>query len=124
MKLPQCLPGPNADLWDWQLQARCRGADVRTFFSPDGERGHARLERETRAKLLCQACPVLAHCRAHALRVGEPYGTWGGLTEAERARLLGQLPGGHGPEHRSGLGLPDIARPADDGAVIGQRSHG
>lgn len=88
MRLPQYLPGPNADLWDWQLHASCRGMDARTFFSPDGERGRERFEREKRAKLICHRCPVTAECRAHALRVGETFGTWGGLTEAERARLL------------------------------------
>lgn len=88
MRLPQCLPGPNADLWDWQLQAHCRGSDVRTFFSPEGERGPQRFEREKRAKMICHGCPVMDQCRDHALEVGETFGTWGGLTEAERARLL------------------------------------
>ena len=88
MRLPQQLPGPNADLWDWQLRANCRGADIGTFFSPDGERGHERFAREARAKLICMQCPVTAECRSHALKVGETFGTWGGLTEAERARLL------------------------------------
>ena len=33
------LPGPNADLWDWQLEAACRGIDSDVFFHPDRERG-------------------------------------------------------------------------------------
>jgi len=87
MRLPQELPGPLDHLWDWQLLAKCRGVDSAVFYSPDGERGHARARREARAKKMCRECPVLAQCRAHALSVAEPFGVWGGLTEAERARL-------------------------------------
>ena len=36
------LPGPNADLWDWQLDGACRGTDTALFFHPEGERGPAR----------------------------------------------------------------------------------
>lgn len=78
------LPGPIADVWDWQLSSLCRGVDSAVFFHPDGERGLARVKRETRAKALCAQCPVLEQCRAHALAVNEPYGIWGGMSEAER----------------------------------------
>lgn len=88
MVFPEQLPGPNADLWDWQLQAACRGADSSMFFHPDGERGHERLRREQVAKAVCRSCPVVDACRAHALQVGEAYGIWGGLSEPERAVLL------------------------------------
>lgn len=30
------LPGPNADLWDWQLRGLCRGKDSSLFFHPEG----------------------------------------------------------------------------------------
>ena len=78
------LPGPNADFWDWQLNAACRGMDSEVFFHPDGQRGAARAERERKAKAVCESCPVLMQCRDHALKVREPYGVWGGLTEEER----------------------------------------
>ena len=84
MSHPDQLPGANADSWDWQLRGACRGEDSSVFFHPDGERGQARLARERRAKEFCARCPVRAQCRAHALRIGEPYGIWGGMTEAER----------------------------------------
>jgi len=29
-------------------------------------------------------CPVIADCRSYALKVGEPFGVWGGLCEEER----------------------------------------
>jgi len=78
------LPGPNADLWDWQLRGLCRGKDSSLFFHPEGERGAARSSRETAAKEICMNCPVQNLCADHALRVREPYGVWGGMTEEER----------------------------------------
>jgi WhiB family redox-sensing transcriptional regulator len=82
------LPGPIADVWDWQRLGLCRGRDSAQFFHPDGERGASRGRREAAAKQLCRACPVRAECAAHALATREPYGVWGGFTEAERLRLL------------------------------------
>ena len=81
------LPGPVADLWEWQLEGACRDADPRIFFHPEGERGPARRERDTAAKAVCASCPVLDECRRHALAVREPYGVWGGLTEDDRNAL-------------------------------------
>ncbi len=82
------LPGPIADVWDWQLLGSCRGQDSARYFHPDGERGASRSRRESAAKAVCQTCPVRAECAAHALTTREPYGVWGGFTEAERLRLL------------------------------------
>ncbi len=84
------LPGPNADLWDWQLVAACRGVDSSLFFHPEGERGAARSAREAAAKEVCMRCPVRAECATHALTVREPYGVWGGLTEDEREAMMGR----------------------------------
>ena len=78
------LPKPNSDKWEWQLKGACRGMDSAHFFHPEGERGPARVDREARAKAVCQRCPVIEECRRHALAVQEPYGVWGGLSEAER----------------------------------------
>ena len=33
------LPGPVADLWDWQLEGACRRVGPDVFFHPEGERG-------------------------------------------------------------------------------------
>ncbi len=78
------LPGPNADIWDWQLQAACRGEDPAKFFHPEGERGPAREARIMHAKMICATCPVLKQCAEHALSVREPYGVWGGMSEDDR----------------------------------------
>lgn len=82
------LPGPMAERWDWQLRGACRGADPALFFHPEGERGPSRLAREPAAKATCARCPVLQQCRAHAIACREPYGVWGGLSEAEREQIV------------------------------------
>ena len=78
------LPGPQSDLWEWQLQGACRGKDTDLFFHPEGERGPSRSNREAAAKAVCGRCPVMLACRAHALAAREPYGIWGGMSEHER----------------------------------------
>lgn len=78
------LPGPVADIWEWQLQGSCREADPTLFFHPEGERGPARRNRDAAAKAICAGCPVLDECRQHALTVREPYGVWGGMSEDDR----------------------------------------
>ncbi len=72
----------------WQRDAACLSEDVGLFFPPEAERKGARLRREARAKAVCGRCPVLAQCRAHALKVAEPSGIWGALTEDERHGML------------------------------------
>lgn len=80
------LPGPVADLWEWQFDGACRRADPDIFFHPEGERGPTRRRRDEAAKAVCVTCPVLQQCRSHALTVREPYGVWGAMTEDERER--------------------------------------
>ena len=81
------LPGPNADIWDWQLRGACRGEDPDMFFHPEGERGPARTAREMAAKAVCSRCPVQRQCAMHSLSVREPYGVWGGMSEDEREAI-------------------------------------
>ena len=87
MTAVQRLSGPVTDRWEWQRRGACLGRDSAQFFHPDGERGSSRTRREEAAKLLCGGCAVRPECAAHALTVREPYGVWGGFTEAERLRL-------------------------------------
>jgi WhiB family transcriptional regulator, redox-sensing transcriptional regulator len=59
------------------------------FFPPSvAERRDVREAREARAKMICAQCIVQQECLEFALRVHEPHGIWGGLTEAERRRLF------------------------------------
>ena len=81
------LPGPNADLWDWQLEGACREENPELFFHPEGERGPSRRNRESAAKAVCARCPVVNECALHSLTVREPYGVWGGLSEDDREAI-------------------------------------
>ena len=73
----------------WQIKAACRGPESRVFFPPTWpERRDEREARESRAKSICNACPVLGTCLEYALQIREPHGIWGGLTENERRALL------------------------------------
>jgi WhiB family redox-sensing transcriptional regulator len=81
-----------AEAWMWQLAARCRGEDPALFFPPDRERGHDRGIRETRAKALCERCPVTAKCLEHSMKFPEYFGIWGGLSEDQRTRMLNLRP--------------------------------
>ena len=73
----------------WHLRASCRGPESALFFPPSvAERRDVREAREAKAKTICAECIVRQECLEFALRVHEPHGIWGGLTEAERRRLL------------------------------------
>ena len=75
----------------WQDLSACNAEHSDLFFAARSERAAVRVRRENRAKAICAPCPVLRECRDHALRVQEPSGIWGGLTEDERTRLLFEL---------------------------------
>jgi WhiB family redox-sensing transcriptional regulator len=73
----------------WQVKAACRGPQATVFFPPSTfERKDEKLERERRAKAICATCAVKQPCLEYALRIREPHGIWGGLSESERKRML------------------------------------
>jgi len=75
---------------DWETRAACRGQSAAIFFAPTHfERKEARAARERQAKAVCAACPVRKECLNYALRIREPHGIWGGLSEVERRSLTG-----------------------------------
>lgn len=67
----------------WQDQANCLGVDPDLFFP---ERGASTRE----AKAVCAGCEVKDDCLEYALRNGEKFGIWGGLSERERRRIRRQ----------------------------------
>jgi WhiB family redox-sensing transcriptional regulator len=71
----------------WIRNAACRGF-AGLFVNLRHETPDDRQEREDLAKLVCARCPVRGECLDYALRVREPLGVWGGLTESERRKLL------------------------------------
>ncbi len=74
--LPEDPTPPDA----WQDRANCFGIDPDVFF-PITE------EDAGPALAFCTGCPIKIECLAWALRNGERYGVWGGLTEQQRRRL-------------------------------------
>lgn len=62
--------------------------DSAVFYHPDGERNPSRKQRTSRAKQVCSRCPVVMVCREFALHTREPFGVWGGLSEAERQMII------------------------------------
>lgn len=82
------LPVTSTAIWDWRPRAACRVIDSDAFFHPEHERGIGRRQRKTQAKQVGSGCAVIDQCRRHALAVEEPYGVWGGLTEADRSDIV------------------------------------
>jgi WhiB family redox-sensing transcriptional regulator len=67
----------------WQRYANCLGVDPDLFFP---ERGASTRE----AKEVCRGCVVRDDCLEYALRNGEKFGIWGGMSERERRRIRRQ----------------------------------
>lgn len=72
-----------AGVLPWTPFALCRGR-TDLFFPQVRERPERRARRETEARAVCAACPVLEPCREWA-RERREYGFWGGESEEERA---------------------------------------
>lgn len=66
---------------DWRDEGLCRNKEPELFFS-----NLARDEAE--AKAICRNCPVRSACAEWSIATVQPYGTWGGMTEKERRKLL------------------------------------
>ena len=61
----------------WQREASCRGPESVLFFPPTlAERRLERELRESRAKRICNDCPVREPCLDYALVIREPHGIW------------------------------------------------
>ena len=72
----------------WQVKAACRGPQAVVFFPPSHfERKDEKLDREARAKAICETCAVQQPCLDYAVRIKEPHGIWGGLNELERKQI-------------------------------------
>lgn len=65
--------------------ALCAQTDPELFF-PDTWLATTKIQQ---AKSICRECPVKAECLAEAIREEYNDGIWGGLTPAERSRLMG-----------------------------------
>lgn len=78
------LPDNPAPPDVWQERSACYGVDPDVFF-PISE------EEAGPALTFCSACTIRDECLAWALKNGERYGVWGGLTEQQRRRIARQV---------------------------------
>lgn len=62
------------------------------FPPPHFERKEEKLERERRAKAICQMCSVKSSCLDYAIAIREQHGIWGGLNESERKVMFADKP--------------------------------
>jgi WhiB family redox-sensing transcriptional regulator len=66
---------------NWVFDAAC-GDHPELFYPPDSdlrEDPDLKRKRVTKAKAICETCPVKQKCRQHAFDKGENYGIWGGI---------------------------------------------
>ena len=91
------IPAGGGETWreDWRAEAACIGENLDIFFPLGDQATHHALSNQ--AKQVCARCPVLATCRAWALRTSPEFGIFGGLTAHERrlvreGRWNGQAP--------------------------------
>lgn len=77
--------GPGLPPFAGDPRIACSPSSANEFFHPDGERGKPRWRREARAKTICYSCPLIAACAEFALTNRIEAGTWGGMSEKERA---------------------------------------
>lgn len=86
------LPGP------WVYRAACAGLPSGIFY-PDDSTDISPSRRApwnpNRALAICRACPVRQECAEFALTTKERDGVWGGMSEAERNKILGRRPKVH-----------------------------
>ncbi|MGZ4130278.1 MAG: WhiB family transcriptional regulator [Actinomycetota bacterium] len=65
----------------WQDAAACFGIDPDVFFPTSEEEAGPALAH-------CSVCGIREMCLSWALKNGERYGVWGGLTEQQRRRVV------------------------------------
>ena len=87
---PIAMPMPTVDEIAWMGDSICSRVDPELWTSgqPHNQRVAARM---------CHHCDAEPVCRDWALERHEVYGTWGGMTAAERKRYLREMERGPVP---------------------------
>lgn len=82
---------------NWRVRAACAAPEVDPeLFFAERKRGrptHRTSEEHTAAKKICATCEVVTECYEYGEASGSGYGTWGGLTDKERAQLRNKIAG-------------------------------
>ena len=69
-----------AELDNYQQRA-CRLIDKNVFFAND-------LQSIAMAKAICESCVIIQECYETSIANREYYGTWGGVSEDQRQRII------------------------------------
>ena len=80
---------------DWRARGACADLAPDLFFPEPGEPADEALAA-------CAGCRVRRECLTEALTNREAYGVWGGTTEQDRRRPLGQAAPTAHPFHEDG----------------------
>lgn len=75
---------------DWMGYAACHDEDPELFFPSQHRDDHPLVGSAAYAKRVCAGCLVRTQCLEYAQVTHARFGVWGGLTEYERARLVGR----------------------------------
>ena len=70
------------DIRQWAGRRACKDSSPAMFFPEDRE------ETSHEAFALCFRCECRAVCSEYAIEQGEVHGIWGGLTQAERRKII------------------------------------
>lgn len=84
--IPAAAPNNLEPAVDWRAAGLCLTEDPE-LFHPVGTTAAA-LRDTAIAKAICNRCPSIAACLAHALNTPVHDGIWGGLAEKERRSIL------------------------------------
>lgn len=66
----------------WQERAACVGLYDDENFFPNGQGSRPRAQK------VCRNCPVQRECGEYAIRTGQMFGMWGGISERQLKRLV------------------------------------
>lgn len=85
---------PPPDFLEGDTRPACAGLPPEVFFIEGGSNNGVATRAE-QGKRVCRVCPLLDECRTWALTVHHQglWGTWGGMTPAERKKWLREHPG-------------------------------
>lgn len=76
--------------WGWALDLDARRREIRVTpcdLEPDLFWSDNLVDQGIASTMCRTSCALQGACAAHALHAGEPFGVWGGLTEADRGLL-------------------------------------
>jgi hypothetical protein len=74
------MTAPDMNLWEGER--RCRDVSPAIFFPEERE------ESSNEAFALCDQCACRSVCTEYAIENNEIHGIWGGLTQAERRKII------------------------------------